>query len=110
MAQNDMFVVMYKLLCYLYDCMKRDEPPSPSCYSASALGIPEGYWARIIEEMVDHGFVTGFVVSKDMSGNRVVSVSSPAVTMEGVAFAQENSMMGKARQFLLDAKAMLPFI
>lgn len=30
--------------------------------------------------------------------------------MEGVAFVQENSMMGKARQFLIDAKASIPFV
>lgn len=28
MAQNDMYVVMYKVLCYLYDCMKRDVEPA----------------------------------------------------------------------------------
>ena len=35
---------------------------------------------------------------------------SLSVTMEGVAFAQENSMMGKAKAFLQDAKAAIPFI
>ena len=27
MAQNDMYVVMYKVLAYLYDCMKCDVEP-----------------------------------------------------------------------------------
>ena len=39
MAGNDMYVVMYRLIIYLYDCMKRGERPSDEGWSASALGI-----------------------------------------------------------------------
>lgn len=110
MAQNDMYVVMYKIIAYLYDCMKRGVSPDAAKISAGALGIPDEYWIDVIEELVDHGYVKGFEVVRYFSGARDVASDRPRVTMEGVAFAQENSMMGKAKAFLQDAKASIPFI
>lgn len=109
MAQNDMYVVMYKIIAYLYDCMKKGVEPDMSKYSHDALGIPETYWAHIMLELIDHGFVKGFVVMRSYNP-AVITPSDPSVTMEGVAFAQENTMMAKAKQLLIDAKAAIPFI
>lgn len=109
MAQNDMFVVMYKVLAYLYDCMKRGEAPETSCWDASAFGIPEAYWKNIVVQLVEHGLVGGISLLKTKDGIRIRPIE-PFVTMEGVQFAQENSMMAKAAGFLRDAKAAIPFI
>lgn len=109
MVNNDMYVVMYKIIAYLYDCMKRGEKPRDDGWSASALGIPEPYWARVVEELTSHGLI-GVVNVFHGSISTTVVLADPYVTMEGVAFAQENSMMGRARQFLVDAKASIPFI
>lgn len=110
MAQNDMYVVMYKILAYLYDCMKRGVDQNDANWSAQALGIPASYWTSIVEELVGHGFVAGVNVEHFINGEVPVTPIDPRVTMEGVAFAQENSMMGKAKAFLQDAKAAIPFI
>lgn len=110
MAQNDMYVVMYKILAYLYDCMKRGIEPEDARWSAQALGIPASYWTSIVEELVGHGFVAGVNVDHFINGEALVTPIGPRVTMEGVAFAQENSMMGKAKASLQDAKAAIPFI
>lgn len=109
MAQNDMYVVMYKIIAYLYDCMKRGEDPDIARISAGELDIPEEYRVHIIEELVDHGYVKGFGI-RYADNMPVVIIDRPRVTMEGVAFAQENSMMGRAKAFLQDAKASIPFI
>lgn len=109
MAQNDMYVVMYKILAYLYDCMKKGESPDREKYGPEALGIPEPYWTQIMLELIDHGFVKGFLVIRRASP-AVVAPNDPSVTLEGVAFAQENTMMARAKQFLQDAKAAIPFI
>lgn len=110
MAQNDMYVVMYKIIAYLYDCMKKGIEPQDSAWGYQALGIPESYWNAIVEELVDHRFIIGVSVDHFLGGQTMVSAISPKVTMEGVAFAQENSMMSKAKQFLTDAKSAIPFI
>lgn len=109
MAQNDMYVIMYKIIAYLYDCMKHGVEPAISQWDFSALGVPEPYWATVVEQLVSHGFVSGVNIWHSDGKTKVAPVK-PEVTMEGVAFAQENSMMGRARQFLMDAKASIPFI
>ncbi len=109
MAQNDMYVVMYKILAYLYDCMKKGAEPNEAMFSSDALAIPHEYWMDVVEELVDHGYVKGIAVQRFLGG-RGIDIDRPRVTMEGVAFAQENTMMARAKQFLQDAKAAIPFI
>lgn len=110
MAHNDMYVVMYRIVAYLYDRMKKGERPVDSEWSASALGIPDRYWSRIVSELASHGYVGGVAVTEVGSGDIVVCLVDPYVTMEGVAFAKENSMMAKAKRFLQDAKSSVPFV
>lgn len=56
-----------------------------------------------------HGCLSGVNVTHTSSGIVVNSFDSH-VTMEGVQFAQENSMMAKAKYFLQEVKASVPFI
>ena len=107
MAQNDMYAVMYRIIAYLYSCMKKGEEPDISEWDARAMGIPAQYWAGIVGELVEHGYIAGVEVWR--SGRETkVAPSLPRVTMEGVAFAEENSMMAKARKLLLDMRVLLP--
>ena len=108
MAQNDMYVVMYKILCYLYDCMKRDVEPDRDAFSHAALGIPERYWTDIVRELHSKHFIRGVTVSPRGQSDFNVIMNRPRVTMEGVEFMQENTMMAKAREFLVDTKSALP--
>lgn len=112
MAQDDMFVVMYKILAYLYDCLKRGVEPSRAmlAHDGDMLAIDYGYWTRVIYELDRHGYVDGFVVKKVYPPAIAVRMVDPAITMEGVEFLQENSKMQKALKFLKDAKSALPFI
>lgn len=112
MASDDMHVVMYKILAYLYWCMKSGATPERRHYApgGDVIDVPEQYWAHVIKELVDHRYVTGFVVAREWGGGLIVKEVDPAITMEGVEFLQENSTMRKALNFLKEAKSMLPFI
>lgn len=105
-----MFVVMYKIIAYLYDCMKKGVEPCDSAWGPEALGIPYSYWRLIVIELVSHGYVAGIKVSSVPGCEQSITILHPSVTMEGVQFAQENSMMGKAKQFLTEAKSAIPFV
>lgn len=110
MAQNDMFVVMYKIIAYLYDCMRMGVDPQQCDYSAEALCIPERYWRDVMHELFRNHFITGVTVFPNGFGDVDIKLGRPRVTMQGVQFASENSMMGKARAFLKEAKSSIPFI
>lgn len=109
MAQNDMHVVMYKILAYVYLCMKEGTEPDGDKISAQRLEIPYEYWKQIIRELVEHGYLIGVSIDKTTCGLSV-SMGKPRVTMDGVEFLMENSMMAKAKQFLIDAKSAIPFV
>ena len=48
MAQNDYFVIVYRVLKYLYDCLKKGEKPEAEYLVASTYNIPENYWIYIV--------------------------------------------------------------
>lgn len=109
MAQDDMFVVMYKILAYVYDCNRRGERPLNCEWDYEALGIAYLYWVQVVEELVGHGYLAGVRVNHTKMGDAVF-IDRPRVTTEGVQFAQENTRMAKARAFLREAKATIPWI
>lgn len=112
MSSDDMHVVMYKILAYLYDCMKKGLEPQAARirYDSDMIGpIPERYWCSIMGQLVDKGLVKGVVI-RWFDNEPHVLMADPTVTLEGVEFMQENSMMKKALNFLREAKSTLPFI
>lgn len=110
MARDDMYVIMYKVIAYLYECMKLGIKPVDNKWDAAAMDIPQSYWKQIVGEMIDHGLISGITYTKVAGGGIVIEPFDPVVTMEGVQFAQENSMMAKAKKFLQDTKASVPFV
>lgn len=109
MAYDDMHVIMYKILAYLYDCMKRGCRPDPSLMSHEHLCINRRYWVAIMVELAERDFIRGVKVGR--ADDEVdVYLSEPSVTMTGVEFLMENSMMNKAKRFLQDVKATVPGI
>lgn len=110
MAFDDMSVVMYRILAYVYDCTKRGIEPDAARWSCVALGVNESYWQKVVIELVEHGYLAGVRVDAFADGATMVSPIDPRVTIEGYQFMTENSAMGKARRFLQDAKAAVPFV
>lgn len=112
MGADDMHVVMYRILAYLYDCMKKGTEPQKSRIMPGgdvAGPVPYSYWAEIMAQMAERGLLRGVSVwSPDCE--RQVVLNRPAVTLEGVEFMQENSMMRRALSFLKETRSALPFI
>ncbi len=114
MAKDDMHVVIFKILAYIYDCMKSGKPVDKSVIECEPLEIPESYWTQIMRELVEHGYVSGITV-KSTTAKDIVLLSDPKVTLDGVEFLMENSMMSKAARLVADAgdffsKVVFPFI
>ena len=108
MAKDDYFIVAYRILAYLYGCMKAGEVPDMEVVSFRALNIPERYWADVLESLTEEGFLKGVRVDA-LLGNAVsVKAVSPKITMAGIQFLEENSGMAKAKAFLKELKEMVP--
>lgn len=102
MAKNDMEVIMYKILRYLYECMKLGVEPELEqfAWNSKLFDIPQSYWCKIIVTLVRKGYITGFVVVDKTKDAPMLQTDRPfEITFEGVQFLEENSRMQKAKEY-----------
>lgn len=64
MAKDDYFVLVYKILAYLYTVLKEGRYPDAKMlqYDSTLLGVNEPYWAYIMENLQAQGYITGLTV------------------------------------------------
>ena len=63
MARDDYFVIVYQLMKYLYECLKKGEKPEADHLQASYYSIPENYWKYILVSLVQEGYIAGLLMS-----------------------------------------------
>lgn len=68
MAKDDYFVIVYRILTYLYDCFRQGVTPDISLFGLDALGINNGYWGNIMESLSSEGYIKGIAVLPRMGG------------------------------------------
>ena len=95
MAYDDMEVVMYKILRYLYECMKAGKRPvMEDMNPCGKLGrINESYWKMIMRELIEHEYIKDFTIIHHKGGDAVMMGDNPRISLEGVQFMNENSGM-----------------
>ena len=112
MAKNDYFVIAYRIMAYLYDCLKSGEPVSLEYLTYNTDDFPVGrdYWHYILIQLCKSGYIEGATFIPVL-GNEVVGVKlSPRlrITPKGIEYLQENSAMQKAKAFLKELKEFIP--
>ena len=91
----DNFKVIYRILRYLEKAMDYDETDM-DFISSSKLGISEQRWIAIMEMLVKEGYIVGIGVKRSAGGDVCLSISDIRITMKGLEYLQENSLMQKA--------------
>ena len=111
MAKDDYFVLAYKVLAYLYACLKAGESPSGEYlhYGTDKFPICESYWNYLIANLYRDGYITGvaLVPIVGSADNGVKLLPNLQITPKGIEYLQENSMMRKAKEFLKEVKELL---
>ena len=113
MAKDDYFVLVYKILAYLYTVLKEGRSPDAKMlqHDSTLLGVNEPYWTYIMENLQAQGYITGLTVVAAWGGARSISnLERCQITPDGIAYLFENSLLAKAKELLKDVKAMTPFI
>ena len=105
MASNDMQVLMYKILKYLYECMKNGIEPKLEDFSwdSKLMDVPQSYWVEIIAILVEDGYIDGFSVMRNKVKDVKLHIQTNRpyrITYKGVCFLDENSGMKKEKEFL----------
>ena len=111
MAKDDYYVIVYQILAYLYQCLKEGKDIDPENLKPKKLfNINERYWLYILEHMQNEGLIEGFEKRQYINDQIVYEVENIQITPAGIGYLLDNSFIQKAKEFLKDAKSIVPFI
>ena len=92
----DDFQIIYKILRILQNSMDLEEFDRNSI-SAGALGLSVPKWSRLMAMLLKEGYITGGETWNAMDcGYPRVALSRPELTLKGLEYLEENSLMKKA--------------
>ena len=111
MAKDDYFVIVYQILAYLYQRLKKCENIDSKMikHDSPNLNINKRYWLYIIDHLTEDGLIEGVIFADGLEGREPYDMSRCTITPKGIAFLCENSFMKKAVAFLKEAKEIIPF-
>lgn len=106
MARDDYYVIVAKILRYLYECLKKGIEPDINSIFLKELGINRNYYDYVVESLLEYGYIHGFI-SEIVLGNTEVMKKvfyNLQITPDGIAYLKENSLIGKNVGFSVGIK------
>lgn len=96
----EQFKQIYRILSILHKAMDLEEWDS-ELLSPESLGISLPMWSRLMAMLLKEGYITGGEAwgSFDVSYPKV-KLSRPEITLKGLEYLEENSLMKKAGEML----------
>lgn len=105
MTANDMEMIIYKILAYLYECMKNGVSVSMDemCSRCKLFKIPEKYWCQIMQELISAEYIKGFYELQTKDGVLIQCTDDARITIKGRDYLRENNGMREAKAIAGDA-------
>lgn len=110
MAKDDIFKIIYVILTELYEAKKAGEKVDLEAVSSERLGVPSGYLTDIIIELIDNGYIRDVSYRVTKSGRVFHGLGDMTITLAGIEYLRENSMMKKVHETLKNVKDIIPGI
>lgn len=111
MAKNDYHVLVYRILAYLYICLKDGTEPDLTYIShdSEAININQNYWEYIMRHLYKDGYIEGVSLGNVVGRKTpMIKFNDLAITPLGIEYLQENSAMARAKKFLKELKEYVP--
>ena len=89
MASNDYFVIVHKILTYLYECLTSDKDIDLTLLSSESLCIGEKYYRYILSSLISLGYVDGLKEVKSIRGKDLgisITISEMRISPKGIYF------------------------
>lgn len=106
MAKDDYDYVVFKILTYLYACMKRKSSFTESVFRQSIITekVSEEYMCDILKAMTDESLIEGIVFTKAWGNTYIIvsDLSDIRITSEGVRYVINNDKMKIIKQKILE--------
>lgn len=112
MAKDDFHVIAYRILEYLYQCLKKGQDPDTNLISSKSYEINDRYFNAIIKQLYDNGYIDGVAGFNVIGCNytQMKITSNICITLLGIEYLTDNSFIEKAKRFLKETKEVVPFI
>lgn len=113
MAKDDYHVIVYQILSYLYQRIKKGEKAQSDMlsYNGPLFKINKAYWSYIIYHMSEMGMIE-HIIFADLDGIDIpypVNLDDCRITPAGIEYLCDNTFMEKSKRFLKDIKEIIPF-
>lgn len=96
MAKNDYYVLVYRVLMYLYNCLRQDEVVDMQKLTPEYLHINQRYFEYIFDTLNDEGLILNKAYYEDMLGKYLES--DIMISPKGISFLHENSTIDKVKK------------
>ena len=104
----DNFKIIYKILSTIEQSMDYEEF-DPNAIMPESLGVSRARWESIVTALVQDGYITGVELLPIM-GKRMpqVRLIAPRLTLAGMEYLADNTMMKKAYRLAKGIKDIIP--
>lgn len=106
MAKNDYDYIVFKILTYLYTCLKRQNSFDEEVFRNMIITktVQEGYMIDILRMMEAEGLIEGLTFIKAWGNEYVMagSLKDVRITSEGVRYVLNNDKMKKIMNSILE--------
>ncbi len=104
----DDFRLIYKILRILQKSMDCEEFDRETLL-AERLGLTEPKWSRIMAMLLNEGYISGGQTWNAMDcGYPRVALGRPEITLKGLEYLEDNSLMKKAANLAKGIKETVP--
>ena len=90
----DNFKIIYKILSVLEKSMDLENVDIERI-SSNNLGISQQRWNKYMEMLLDSGYIKGLTIQKYVTGETNVDAEDIRITLKGLEYLSENSIMQK---------------
>ena len=104
----EQFRIIYRILKTLQQAMDAEEFDRERI-GAEALGISDAMWRQLMRLLARNGYVDGVkIIEYDQGDLPIVKYTGrPTITLAGLQYLEENSMMRKAMEMAKDIQAII---
>jgi len=105
MSKDDYYVIAYRLLTYLYACLKKGKFADPPVLSAAYFEIGVPYFGYIVHNLHADGYISGVDVIATRAEAKAVRIAADInITPKGILYLSETPIFQKAK----DIAAIIP--
>ena len=99
------FNVIYKILKYLESTLDTGEVDR-RIFNSKAFGVSENRFYALLKMLEDEGYITGVILDCDIYLE--AKMDNPKITLKGLEYLEDNSVMKKVAAALKELKSAIP--